>query len=91
MRECPCTSASLAEHSLWEINPNLSSMSLWSHGGDGHIHVSIKGSERIGAEEGARAQGGGSTDPPWVWASSPGRRTPGPRVSTWEALDSRRQ
>lgn len=63
-------------------------MSLWSCGGDGQTHVSIKGSEGVGAEEGAKAQGGGSADPLWVWASSPGRKTPGPRVSTWEALDS---
>lgn len=43
---------------LIQTRHSLSSMSLWSRGGDGHIHASIKGSERIGAEEGARAQGG---------------------------------
>ena len=76
---------------LIQTRHSLSSTSLWSCGRDGQTRVSIKGSESIGAEEGARAQGGGSIDPLWVWASSPGRKTPGPRVSTWEALDSRRQ
>lgn len=46
MQECPCTSASLAEHLLWEINPNKTQSvlnELVVRGGDGHIHASIKG------------------------------------------------
>lgn len=63
---------------LIQTRHSLSSMSLWSCGEAGQTHVNIKGSEGVGAEEGARAQGRGSTDPLWVWASSPGRKTPGP-------------